>query len=167
MVFAANDDAPRTALPVLDNALLWTMQAWVVGHCRDAEVVGRIADVYAELGAPEAAGYLDGFMWVLSQGATRLLAVNCTCCDTVSADERALLDVFALLQEGREEESLALLGTMVLPGAALAARSSAIRLIWALKEAGHMLPDSAATLRRHMLVPPAGRLMMAMPGLMQ
>lgn len=166
MICAAND-APRGALPLLDNALLWTMQAWVVGHCRDADVGSRVADIYAELGAPEAAGYLDGFMWVLSQGATRLLEVNCVCCDIVSADERALLDIFALVQEGQEEEALALLGTMAMPGAALAARSSALRLMAALNQAGQYLPESGTVLRRHMLVPPPGRLVMPIPGWMQ
>jgi hypothetical protein len=153
MIFAANDDAPRSALPMLDNALLWTMQAWVVGHCRGGDVAGRIAGIYAELGAPEAAGYLDGFMWVLSQGAVRLLEVNCVCCDSVSADERTLLDAFALVQEGQAEEALALLGSLLTPGAALAARSSATRLVAALNAAGQSLPDSDAALRRHMLVP--------------
>jgi hypothetical protein len=154
MIFAANDDAPRAALPMLDNALLWAMQAWVVGHCRGGNVANRIADVFAELGAPEAAGYLDGFMWALSQGATRLLEVNCVCHDTISADERALLDAFALVQEGEEDEALALLGTMMTSGAALAARSSASRLLTVLHHAGHVLPDAGTALRRHMPVPP-------------
>ncbi|MCG7360294.1 hypothetical protein MHZ93_03360 [Roseomonas sp. ACRSG] len=166
MIYAAND-APRSVLPLLDNALLWTMQAWVVGYCRDGDVAERIADIYAELGAPEAAGYLDGFMWVLSQGATRLLEVNCVCCDIVSADERALLDVFALVQERQEGEALALLATMAMPGAALAARSSALRLVAALNEAGHHLPESSAALRRHLLVPPPGKVVMPMPGHLQ
>jgi hypothetical protein len=166
MIYVAND-APRSTLPLLDNALLWTMQAWVVGQCRGGDVAKRIADVYADLGAPEAAGYLDGFMWVLSQGAIRLLEVNCVCCDTVSADERALLDVFALVQEAQEGEALALLGTMAMPGAALAARSSALRLVAALNEAGQCLPESGAALRRHLLVPPPGRLAMPMPGWLQ
>jgi hypothetical protein len=163
MIFAANDDMPRKSLPMLDQALLWTMQAWVVGHCRGGRVASRIADVFGELGAPEAAGYLDGFMWVLSQGATRLLDVNCVCCDTISADERLLLDVFSLVQEGQDDEALALLGGLVTPGAALAARSSAIRLMAALGEAGHALPESGAALRRHLLLPPPGRLVMPAP----
>jgi hypothetical protein len=163
MIFAANDDAPRKALPMLDHTLLWTMQSWVVSHRRAGHVAGRIAEVFGELGAPEAAGYLDGFMWVLSQGATRLLDVNCVCCDTVSADERLLLDVFSLVQERQDEEALALLGGLVTPGAALAARSSAIRLMAALREAGHALPESGAALRRHLMLPPPGRLVMPAP----
>lgn len=166
MIHVAND-APRGALPPLENALLWTMQAWVVGFCRGSDVAKRIADVYGELGAPEAAGYLDGFMWVLSQGATRLLEVNCVCCDTVSADERALLDVLALLQEEQEGEALALLATMAMPGAALAARSSALRLVRMLNGAGHQLPESGAAMRRRLLVPPPGRVVLPMPGRLQ
>lgn len=162
MMLSAEDDAPRAALPLADHALLWTMQAWVVGHCRGGDVAGRIAGVYADLGAPEAAGFLDGFMWAMSQGATRVLEVNCVCCPDVSADERALLDVFALQQQGREAEALDLLGGMMTPGAALAARGSARRLVSALNEAGHLL-EAAEALRRHSLVPPPGRLVLPMP----
>jgi hypothetical protein len=163
MIFAANDDTPRAALPMLDNALLWAMQAWVVGHCRGGNVAGRIAGVFGELGAPEASGYLDGFMWVLSQGATRLLEVNCVCCDRVSADERALLDVFALTQEGQGEEAMELLCTMMTAGAALAARSSATRLVAALNEAGRLLPESRTALHRYMMLQAPGRLISASP----
>jgi hypothetical protein len=160
MIFAANDDAPRGRLPMLDNALLWSMQAWVVGHCRGADVSARIADLYADLGAPEATGFLDGFMWSLSQGAVRIMEINCVCCDTVSADERALLDVFALMQEGHPDEAHALLGTMLTPGAAMAARSSASRLMAALAEAGQYLPETGDTLRRHVFMVPPGRMVM-------
>ncbi|EHM01877.1 hypothetical protein HMPREF9946_01612 [Acetobacteraceae bacterium AT-5844] len=163
MIFAANDDLPRSALPALENALLWSMQAWVVGLCKGADVAGRIGDLYADLGAPTATGYLDGFMWTLSQGATRMLEVNCVCCDTVSADERALLDVFALQQQGQVDEALGLLRGMMTPGAALAARSSAARLIAALNEAGQYLPEAEAAVRRHTLVLPAGRIVAPMP----
>jgi hypothetical protein len=163
MIFAANDDTPRAALPVLENALLWSMQAWVVGLCKGADVAGQIGDLYADLGAPTATGYLDGFMWALSQGASRMLEVNCVCCDTVSADERALLDVFALQQEGQVDEVLNLLGEMVTPGAALAARSSVMRLMAALNEAGQFLPQAEAAVRRHALVLPAGRIIAPAP----
>jgi len=161
-MLSADGDLPRAALPLADHALLWTMQAWVVGHCHGGDVAGRITGVYADLGAPEAAGYLDGFMWAMSQGATRLLEVNCVCCPGVSADERALLDVFALQQEGRGEEALELLGSMMTPGAALAAHGGARRLVAALNGAGHVL-EATEALRRHSLVPPPGRLVLPMP----
>ncbi len=163
MIFAANDDMPRSALPMLENALLWSMQAWVVGLCKGADVAGKIGDLFADLGAPTAAGYLDGFMWALSQGATRVLEVNCVCCDTLSADERALLDVFSLQQQGQVDEALELLQGMTTGGAALAARSSAMRLMAVLNEAGQYLPEAEAAVRRHTLVLPMGRIVAPMP----
>jgi hypothetical protein len=49
-------------LPDLENALLWSMRAWVIGHCRHADVSAQIEEVLAKLGTAEAAGDLDRFM---------------------------------------------------------------------------------------------------------
>ena len=142
----------ETALPALENALLWSMRAWVIGHCRSVDVTDRIDQVFVQFRAPTAARYLDAFMQTLCRGATRTLEVNCVCNPDVSADESALLDVYALQQAGYEEEARALLGRMTIRQAAAAGCDYAARLVLALNVAGHSLPRMPAALRRHAFV---------------
>lgn len=115
----------RLALPVAENALLWCMRAWVVGLHRDIDAERRIEDVLDRLGAPGAAGCLSGFMWALRHGAVRTIGVECACQPRVSADERALLGVFALAQEGQSLEAMLALRGLVSAPAARAAWLSA------------------------------------------
>jgi len=139
----ARDDLPR-----VENALLWAMRAWVIGHCRGIAVEDRIGRVFAELGAPGAMGYLSGFMWALSHGATRTLEVNCVCHPGLSRDESALLDVIALEQEGYADEALALLRGMATARAASVVCDSARGMALALQAAGRILPRGATVLER-------------------
>ena len=84
---------------MLENALLWAMRAWVIGHSRNVDVATRIERLFESLGAPDAAPHLDGFMRVLSRTANRVLEVNCVCHTAVSVDEASLLSLFALQQK--------------------------------------------------------------------
>jgi hypothetical protein len=136
-------------LPLLEDTLLWSMRAWVIGHCRNVNVAARIGEVFEHLRAPAAAGYLDGFMRALCQGATRTLEVNCVCNPDVSADESALLDVHALHQMGFGDEAHALLRCMTTREGAAAGCDRSARLTLALTAAGHSLPRAPAALRRH------------------
>src|SRR5882724_5081769 len=86
----------RTALPHLEQLLLYSMRAWVIGVCRGLAIAERLDEVFAVIGAPDAAAHLCGFMWAVGNGARRLLAVDCVCRAEVSDDERRLLDVLAL-----------------------------------------------------------------------
>ncbi len=139
----------QAALPLVENVLLWSMRAWVIGHCRSVDVADRIGAVYAQIHAPEAAGDLQDFMHILCGGAMRTLEVNCVCCPAVSADESALLDVFALQQEHRDDEARALLCGMVSRPAATAGCQAASRLVRVLLGAGRSLPRASDALRRH------------------
>ncbi len=130
----------RSNLTTLENALLWTMRAWVIGHCQRVDVAHRIETVFDQLGAPEAAASLGGFMSALSQGAKRVLEVNCVCCPDVSEDEAALLRVVALQQEEAHEEAFAVLSDMTVERATASACDNGYRLILALNSAGHTLP---------------------------
>ncbi len=58
------------------------------------------------LGAPDATGQLYAFMWILSQGASRMLNVDCVCQQSLSRDERLLLDILALSQHKRTFEAM-------------------------------------------------------------
>jgi hypothetical protein len=127
------------ALPTLENALLWTMRAWVIGRCYNRDTAGRIDDVFHKLGVAAGARHLDGFMTALSRGALRSLEVNCVCHPAVSDDEAALLEIFALQQQERHEGAFEVLAAMATEVTAIDGCDSANRLVIALGEAGHDL----------------------------
>ena len=136
-----------TGLPMLENALLWSMRAWVIGHSRRVDVADRITRVFDRLGAPEAAKHLDGFMWCLSQTATRVLEVHCVCYTDVSSDESSLLHMLALQQAEAYDDAYDVLAGMTLERGAVLACDHACRLVLALREAGqtlHRRPHAAA-----------------------
>ena len=141
-------ETPLT-LPLVEHVLLWSMRVWVIGRLRDVDVTDHIREVYGQLQAVEASVYLELFMQALNRGATRTLDVNCVCYPEVTADESALLDVFALQQERCGEEALALLARMVTRNAAIAGCHSAGQLVLALNAAGQVLPRGSDASRRH------------------
>ena len=85
-------------------------------------------------------------MWALRHGAQRTIGVECPCNRTLDEDERTLLDVFALAQEGHGFEATLLLRTMATPSAVAAMIDSAERLGALLRQAGTILnpPDRPA-----------------------
>ena len=149
-------DDERASLPYLEQLLLWSMRAWVIGFCRGLPVEERLEAAFAGVGAPAAAAHLYGFMWALGHGARRLLAVDCVCRPQVSADERCLLDILALHQAGRSLEAVLLLRSLATPAAALAAGDSAARLGAALATAGRFLSPRALPTARYALADDGG-----------
>src|SRR5690242_3544680 len=93
----------RADLPMLENALLGSMRAWTIGLSRGIPVEERIEELFAKLGAPEAAGQLYGFIWIIGPCAGRAVEVDCLCNPRISDDERRLLDILALTQHGPVE----------------------------------------------------------------
>jgi hypothetical protein len=143
---------PVSALPLLESSLLWAIRAWAIGCRRGVSVEDRLARLFDGLRAPLALGYLNGLMWALNGGATRMLDVNCVCHDAVSDDEALLLDVLALQQAHRDADARALLGRITTRGAARVGAQSAAGLVESLRAAGHRLPREDAALRRHAMV---------------
>ena len=150
----------RSILPV-EQAILWCMRVWVMGRHYDIAAPSRIHDTMTRLQADEAAPHLEGFMSALGHGATRRIAIHCTCHGRVEADERILLDVLCLAQQGQRFKALVLLGGMATDDTARSALRSAEALGTKLALAGHILQapgataapfgidgDSAAVLRR-------------------
>jgi hypothetical protein len=135
----------RLSLPIEQGVLLWCIRVWVADlqQAPQQEAAGaarRIPDMLARLGAAGAAPYFEGFMFALSHGATKRIAVHCICQPKVGADERALLDAFGLAQEARPFEALLLLRQLSSPAAARSALRSAEGLAQAMTAAGRMLP---------------------------
>jgi hypothetical protein len=123
-----------------ERIALWTMRAWVIGITQKIPVEEQIQDVFRRIGAPDASGQLYAFMWILSQGACRMLDVDCVCSTNISADERALLDILALSQHGRGFEAMILLRSMVKSTRALATADCANDFVRTLSAAGLHLP---------------------------
>jgi len=142
-MFPATDE--RLSLPIEQGVLLWCIRVWVAGlrqapQQQEAGAAQRIPDMLARLGAAGAAPYFEGFMFALSHGATKRIAVHCICQPKVGADERALLDAFGLAQEARPFEALLLLRQLSTPAAARSALRSAEGLAQAMTAAGRVLP---------------------------
>jgi hypothetical protein len=136
-------------LPLLEQSVLWSMRCWAIGCRAGTDSMPRIVTLFDRLRAPEASRYLDGLMWALNGGATRMLDVNCVCHHDVSLDEALLLDGVALHQEGRRADAQLLFETLMTPMAAEIACASAARLVTALNAAGHHFPRAADALRRY------------------
>ncbi len=135
----------RLSLPVEQGVLLWCIRVWVAGQHHDLPSRPRITAMLDRLGTPGAAPFFDGFMFALSHGATRRIAIQCTCHPSIAPDERTLLDAFGLAQEARPFEALLLLRGLATPEAARAALRSAEGVGDAMAGAGRVLPapDSA------------------------
>lgn len=134
-------------LPIEQGILLCCIRTWVAGLHHDIDAIARIDAMLTHIDAPHAAPYLDGFMFAISQGATRRIAIQCPCTRTLAPDERLLLDTFGLAQQARSFEALLLLRGLVAPQAARAALQSAEAIGDHLAGAGHHLaaPDGAVT----------------------
>jgi hypothetical protein len=131
---------PITAINQREKVMLWTIRAWVIGITQKIPVEEQIQDAFQRVGAPDATGQLYAFMWILSQGASRMLDVDCVCSKKISPDERALLDILALSQHGRTFEAMILLRSMVKSTRALAVADCASDIVRTLTAAGFVLP---------------------------
>ncbi|MFZ6763018.1 hypothetical protein [Pseudoroseomonas sp. WGS1072] len=135
-------------LPMFEHALLWAMRFWG-WQCRGccAAPLARIGQVFADLGAPEAAADFHGMMrglFATRSGQPRLSPLGDT---ALAPDERLLLDVLALQQARRSAEGVALLGMLIPHDRALTGYACIVRLIAAFNAAGHRLerPLAAAS----------------------
>lgn len=131
----------RAALPAADGVLLWSMRAWVLARCRaeDLRVEERIEAALGGLDAAEAGCGLCGFMDAVERGGMRPVTVERMCARRLTADERALLGVFACVQAGRTVEAAVALRDMMKPASVGAALERACDVALALEAAGHAL----------------------------
>jgi hypothetical protein len=152
---SSNDDSsePLIALPRLERILLWTIRAWVIGITRKIPVEDQISEAFSRLGAPDATGQLYGFMWMLANGASRTIDIDCTCSRTVSADERCLLDILTFSQHRQSFEAMLALRGMMRPSVAISASESAVAVANALTAAGQHLTQRAPGTTRYALTP--------------
>lgn len=148
----------RLSLPIEQGVLLWCMRAWVLEMRQPSGLEPRIHDMLDRFGVPRASADVGRFMSALSQGAARMINVQCLCCTRIGADERALLDVFGLAQDMRPFEALLLLHGMVTPSAARAALECAETVGTAMAEAGRFLPAPDEEVRHYALASSAGAL---------
>jgi len=139
MCFTNEQGERATDLFFLENLLLWSMRAWVVGLRRGIPVGERIESVFAKIDAANAAGQMYGFMWTLGHCASRMIEVGCVCNPQITADERCLITILALVQHERSAEALILLRSLFTANAAVAAIDSAQRLMACLTAAGRIL----------------------------
>ncbi|MGH8753458.1 MAG: hypothetical protein ACREUJ_06230 [Burkholderiales bacterium] len=133
------EQGERADLFFLENMLLWSTHAWVVGLRRRIPVEERIEEVFTKISAADAAGQMYGFMWTLGHCASRTIEIGCVCNPKITADERCLIAILALVQHGRSAEALIVLRSLFTANAAVAAIDSAQRLMTCLTAAGRIL----------------------------
>ncbi|MCQ8277293.1 hypothetical protein NFI95_02365 [Acetobacteraceae bacterium KSS8] len=126
-----------TDLPRMDQSLLWAIRTWVLGRRLGEDMGAKIEAVFRHIGVADASHPLEGFLWVLSQGLTRSLQVNCTCQTAVSPDETRLLAVFEWLAEDKPDEAETMLSDMANERAALLALDCALRVVLQFRAGGH------------------------------
>ena len=144
-----------TALPLAQRALLWCMRMWAMQLRHGAETQARVGNMLGQLGASTAPSHLERFMVAMVHGSTRELEVLCVCQAEVADDERALLDVLALVQANRSLEALLVLRTVLPAEGAGAALHSAEELGGILAQADRFLPVPEENVRRFVLAPGA------------
>ncbi len=96
------DDAGAPPLTRAETLVLWAMRAWVAGHRHGIPVLANLRTAFRNEGAPAAAEAVDDLMGFIANGAGRTIQVNCPRCRQVTEDERLLLDVVALHQQGED-----------------------------------------------------------------
>ena len=146
----------RLSLPLEQGVLLWCMRSWVLEMRHPSGLEPKIHDMLDRFGVPRASNHLQSFMSVLSQGAARMIGVQCVCCTRIGADERALLDVLGLAQDMRPFEALLLLRGLVTPECARAALQCAEAVATVMAEAGRFLPAPDEEVCRYTLAPLPG-----------
>ena len=141
----------RLSLPIEQGVLLWCMRAWVLEMRQPSGLAPRIHGLLDQFGVPRASFAMQRLMSTLSQGAARMIDVQCVCCTRIGADERALLDVLGLAQAVRPFEALLLLHGLVTPAGARAALECAEVVGTAMAEAGRFLPAPDEEVRHYAL----------------
>ena len=128
-------------LPAAEGALLWSMRAWVLARCRAEElhVEERIEAALDRVDASDAGRGLCRFMDAVERGGIRPVVVAPLCARRLTADERALLNVFTCVQSERTAEAAQMLSSMVASAAVGTAMELAADVALALDDAGHRL----------------------------
>ncbi|WP_395676941.1 hypothetical protein [Inquilinus sp.] len=94
------EDEGAPQLTRAETLVLWAIRAWVAGHRHGIPVQANLRTAFRNEGAPAAAEAVDDLMGFIANGAGRTIQVNCPRCRQVTEDERLMLDIVALHQQG-------------------------------------------------------------------
>ncbi|MGK9165645.1 hypothetical protein KXR53_05075 [Inquilinus limosus] len=137
------DDAGAPALTRAETLVLWAIRAWVAGHRHGIPVLANLRTAFRNEGAPAAAEAVDDLMGFIGDGAGRTIRVNCPRCRLVTEDERLLLDIVALHQQGETLWAPFLARAILTPAAARLCGAAFAALAEALRDGGIVLPPVA------------------------
>ena len=137
------DDAGAPLLSRSETLLLWAVRVWVVGHRHDVPVLPNLRTAFRDEGVPAAAEAVDDLMGFIGHGAGRTIRVNCPRCRQVTEDERLLLDVVSLHQQGDALWAPFLARAILTPMAAQVSGPPFAVLADALRDGGILLPPVA------------------------
>lgn len=151
------DDAGAPVLTRAETLLLWAIRAWVAGHRHGIAVIANLRTTFRNEGAPAAAEAVDDLMGFIGDSAGRTIQVNCPRCRQVTKDERLLLDIVALHQQGDALWAPFLARVILTPMAARVSGPPFAALAEALRDGGILLPPVAGQ------VPPPDAVAHAVP----
>ena len=140
---AHDGEAASPPLTRAETLVLWGIRAWVTGHRHDIPVMPNLRTAFRAEGAPAAAEAMDDLMGFIGRGAGRTIRVNCPRCRHVTEDERLLLDVVALHQQGETMWAPFLIRAILTPVATRLCSPLFAALAEALSDGGILLPAVA------------------------
>lgn len=132
----------RLALPFAEQFALWAMRLWVEGQRggrRGQPVEHMLEGAFHRLRQPQAGRRLELFMLSLAHGAIRPIRLWPACSRPISDDERRLLDLLALAQQGERFSPALLCRGFLRPRAGAVSAALAHDLAACLAEAGMRL----------------------------
>lgn len=141
------DDVSAPPSTRAETLVLWAIRAWVAGHRHDIPVMPNLRTGFRDEGAPAAAEAVDDLMGFIGRGAGRTIRVNCPRCRQVTADERLLLDMIALHQQGETLWAPFLVRAILTPAAARLCGPLFAALAEALRDGDIRLPPVAGLAR--------------------
>jgi len=93
-------EVPVAALPDVERFVVWAARVWIDAHCRGAIPCPRLQNMFRHMRLQNSLGPFYALFSLIVSEATRELDVRCPECRKLGADEKALLTLFAALQQG-------------------------------------------------------------------
>jgi hypothetical protein len=127
-------------LPFSEQFLLWSVRQWMKTQRSGLNTMDLLCEPFERIGAPKSHYALDGFMTILNMCCETQVTIQCTCRNSINADENHILNIFAALQTGGNGDEAVSLLRAWLPAAAMRwAMDHGQQLVDGLAGAGHIL----------------------------
>jgi hypothetical protein len=141
---APASEYPETigALDPAESAFLLAVRCWVAARQRDDDPLLRLRVVLNSVGAADAAAAFGRFMTLAAHSTSRRVVTYCSCTQQLGEDEKHLLHVASLVQNGESEVASRVLQATILTTA------GAVLALGPLEEIGERFAKSRLLFQR-------------------